>query len=75
MFTNRFDNLYKNSESANKALSVLDIVSGAKTQPVKNLRHLRRYSNPDLFYLDKTAGIMPLNSYIDGSGHVYYVCA
>ena len=73
MFNIRFDKLYKDVDSASKALSTLDKLFGAKAHQVKSSRFLRKYNNPDLFYLDKSAGILPINSYIDNTGKVYQV--
>ena len=73
MFNIRFDKLYKDVDSANNALSTLDIISRVTPTKIKSSRYLRKYSNPDMFYMDKTAGIIPANSYITDSGKVYQI--
>ena len=73
MFNIRFDKLYKDVDSANKALSTLDIISRVTPTKIKSSRYIHKYSNPDMFYMDKTAGILPANSYITDSGKVYQI--
>ena len=73
MLIGKFDKLYQSKESANNALYCFDIISGVSPTKIKNSRYLRKYINPDLFYMDKSAGIIPSNSYIDESGNVYCV--
>ena len=73
LMISKYDKLYKDIESANNALSIFDLLSGIEASQVENPRYIRRYSNPDMFYMDKTAGLMPLNSYITDSGKVYQI--
>ena len=73
MLISKYDKLYKDVDSADKALSTLDIICGATPRKVKRSHFIRKYSNPDMFYMDKTAGLMPLNSYITDSGKVYQI--
>ena len=48
----------------------LNNIDVSKCHLIKFIRH---YDNPDMFYLDKTAGIIPKDSLIDESGNVYLV--
>ena len=73
MLIGKFDKIYQNKESAQNALSCFNLISGAKPLHIKDSRYLRRYVNPDLFYMDKSVGIVPHNSYIDESGNVYCI--
>ena len=73
MLISKYDKLYKDVDSADKALSTLDIICGATPRKVKRSHFIRKYSNPDMFYMDKTAGILPANPYITDSGKVYQI--
>ena len=73
MFTTEYDKIYQNRESASNALSPIDKLFGAKIQQIRNSKFIRKYTNPDLFHLDKSIGIVPINSYIDSNGRVYQI--
>lgn len=73
MFVTKYDKIYQNRESANNALSPIDKLFGAKIHQIRNSKFIRKYTNPDLFHLDKSIGIVPINSYIDSNGRVYQI--
>ena len=53
--------------------SIIDKINDIDISNCNIVKFIRHYDNPDMFYLDKTAGIMPKGSLIDESGNVYLV--
>lgn len=65
----KMDRLFNNKPEQ----SYIDKLFGIVPYPVYTKKFIKHYENPDMFYLDKTAGIMPKGSLIDESGNVYLI--
>ena len=69
MLISKMDRLFHN----NIEQSIIDKINDINISNCNIIKFIRHYDNPDMFYLDKTAGIMPKESLIDESGNVYLV--
>ena len=69
MLISKMDRLFHN----NIEQSIIDKINDINVSNCNIVKFIRHYDNPDMFYLDKTAGIMSKGSLIDESGNVYLV--
>ena len=69
MLISKMDRLFHN----NIEQSIIDKINDIAVWDINIINFIRHYDNPDMFYIDKTAGIMPKESLIDESGNVYLV--
>lgn len=70
MLISKYDKLY--DVDNNVLLSPYDLINGKELQTIKSGKFFRHYTNPDMFYLDKSIGLTPSDALIDKSGDVYY---